>query len=249
MIDVSEYLPLAHTIAYAVWRGGGSSEDLDDLKGQAGLIMVKAARSFDPARGTLKKHLTYRVRYDLLDYIRKRRTKIPPTVEQLNALHDIVAKKPDTAMAKILADEQLADALRGVGFTYKQRAVFNRVRRGQSQVEISKGLKLTEGRVSQLWKRAIIKVQKHLKNKRRPVAYCLNCGEKLKGRTHSYKQQWFCSRDCSAARSHNRTVESKQKTGESARKAWARHSPEFRSGVAYKGWATRRAKAHDAASA
>lgn len=103
MIDVSEFLPLAHSIAYSVWVRGGSIEDLDELKGQVGLILIKAARGFDPLRGTLRKYLSYRVRQDLLDFIRKRRAKYPPEVEQLNNLHDIVGFKPDRAIASILS--------------------------------------------------------------------------------------------------------------------------------------------------
>lgn len=132
--------------------------------------------------------------------------------------------------------------MRGVGFTYKERAVFNRTRKDQSQIEIVKGLKITAGRVSQLWGQAIAKVQKHLKNKRRPVAYCLKCGEKLKGRNHKYMQRWFCSRQCSDAMGRNRTAESLAKSSESAKKARALLSPEVLSESARLGWATRRAK-------
>lgn len=190
-IDVTEYLPLAKQIAYSIWSRGGRSHDLDDLQGQAALILIQAARDYDPARAALKKYLAYQVQHRLLDYIRWRRKRL-----EVRGIDEVVAATmpaaPDPKIEGLEVALRLENAMYGVKFTSRQRVVFNRVRKGQGVAQIAKELKLTEGRIHQLWSAAVEKIQEHLKDPKRPVLYCLSCGQKLK-RSPNHDQKWFCA--------------------------------------------------------
>jgi RNA polymerase sigma factor (sigma-70 family) len=175
---IEAFLPLSRRIAADIWKHHGRALELDDLKGEASLILVKAANSYDPSRGRLSAHIAARVQFDLTDYIRSanpltrnhqesikrgesRRIKhIPLTFEKdgRETLRSMLSKD-DGAIEASLAAEDLERLLRSVKFTLLQGKVFVRIRAGKASVEIAKELGLRSGHVRQLRQAVIEKLR------------------------------------------------------------------------------------------
>lgn len=69
----AENIDLARLVAVQVWKSLSSAADLDEMIGDANLGLVKASRSFDPARGIkFRTFAQYRVRGAVMDGLRDR---------------------------------------------------------------------------------------------------------------------------------------------------------------------------------
>lgn len=211
--NIERFLPLAKKIAWEVWQRGRSL-DLADLEGQAGLILVKAMDSHDPSRGELAPHVAFRLRHDLLDYVR---VLSPLTRNHHTAIkagkavpvaHISLSLSPDDAeeralspmaneipVAEVLASDQIDSLRRSVKFTLQELKVFRRMRAGKDFPQIVREMRVSEGRISQLCRAVVEKLRAAEAN---PLPrYCLWCERKLQRITRLQKQRWFCSRVCS----------------------------------------------------
>ena len=207
MPDLEQFYPLAEQIATKIWNKGGRTLDLDDLKGQAGLILVQASRSYDPSRGKLLQHIQARLNFDLLDYLRKinplsrdhrqqikQGTEAPICHQSLTPFEDSAGSNISSPvnMEQEIINRSVVDQLIACPLLDKREKRILIGVHGEMQMSaISKLLDISPGRVSQIFTAVRDKLLTA------PVSpRCLECERSLVNDGRQTKQKWFCSRQC-----------------------------------------------------
>jgi RNA polymerase sigma factor (sigma-70 family) len=202
-VSPEDFLPTADTIARSVWLRGGRTLDLDDLKGQAALIVTLAIRSHDPERGSLEAHVRSRIQYDLIDYIRKVRIgsrhhhdliqagkaepirQVPITILEGGAgqVVPVLSSMPEIELKLLLRD---------IVLTKREQRILKRTRSGETRKSIGRRIRLTEGRISQILADIIRKIQQFVPR------LCRECGNRIHRGKDSFYPSTFCNKRCSS---------------------------------------------------
>ncbi len=174
MINVEEHLGLARQAAGRFWNEFRPPVDLEDVVSEAFIGLMKAARMFDPSKGTaFTTFAGMKIRYHLLDWLREQswisRSELAKVRAGKAVMHAVLSLSVPVSVGGYGDLMPLEDALGDVDDNLAQierrdevKAMIRRLPRKQRQVlegyylgeqtmrEVAMDLDLSESRVSQL---------------------------------------------------------------------------------------------------